>query len=47
MAYFQLGITLNETGQRQAARNAWKQAVRWDQSSMMGKKAQEMLKANQ
>ncbi len=46
MAYFYLGNTLNENGKRQAARDAWKQAVHWDKAGITGKKAQEMLKAN-
>lgn len=46
MAYCYLGDTLNEAGDRQAARDAWKQVVQWDKSGRMGKKAQERLKAN-
>lgn len=45
-AYCYLGDTLNEAGDRQAARAAWKQAVQWDTTGIMGKKAQERLKAN-
>ena len=46
IVYFTLGNTLNEAGDKQAARDAWKQAIHWDQTGSMGKKAREMLKAN-
>lgn len=46
MVYFYLGNTLNEAGDKQGARDVWKQTVQWDKTGTAGKKAREMLKAN-
>ncbi len=46
MAFYQLGITLNEVGERKEARAAWKQAIQWDETKVIAKKAQELLQTN-
>lgn len=46
MAFLQLGIVLNDIGERQEAHTAWKQAIQWDATKIIAKRAEEMLKAN-
>lgn len=46
MAFLQLGIVLNEVGERKQARATWKQAIQWDTGKIIAKRAQEMLRSN-
>jgi tetratricopeptide (TPR) repeat protein len=46
LAYLHLGSALNEIGERQEARSAWYQAIKWDNSRFIAKKARELLQQN-
>lgn len=46
MAFYQLGISLDQVGERKEARAAWKQAIQWDETKVIAKKAQELLQSN-
>lgn len=46
VAFLRLGIVLNDIGEGKEARAAWKQAIEWDSTKIIAKRAQEMLEAN-
>lgn len=45
IAFLHLGNTLHETGKRDEARAAWKEAIKWDTTGVIAKKVREQLKA--
>jgi len=46
LAYYSLGVTLEEAGDRTGAKAAWKQAIKWNRTQKIAPKAREKIAAS-